>query len=69
MIEVEAILDGAHDLKAVNRITTPAEMQRMLDEHFFGLTTGSASEPEEDDVDDRTRTCTSSYQECSCFKS
>lgn len=49
--EVEAILDGAHDLKAVNRVTTPAEMQRMLDEHFFGLTTGSASEPEEDGVD------------------
>jgi hypothetical protein len=40
--EIDKILDAVHDLKAVNKQTTPAEMQRLLDEHFFNLSTGSA---------------------------
>lgn len=47
--DVEQIYESVHDLKAVNKQTTPAEMQRMLDEHFFNLTTGS---PVSDDTDD-----------------
>ncbi len=40
--EIDKILDAVHDLKAVNKQTTSAEMQRLLDEHFFNLSTGSA---------------------------
>lgn len=47
--EVQAILDAAHDLKTVNKQTTPAEMQRLLDEHFFCLSTGSAADVDEDE--------------------
>lgn len=46
---VEQIYSSVHDLKAVNKQTTPAEMQRLLDEHFFNLTTGS---PVEEDTED-----------------
>ncbi len=46
---VETIYSSLHDLKAVNKQTTPAEMQRMLDEHFFNLTTGSVVEDDSDD--------------------
>lgn len=45
--KLDAIFESVHDLKAVNKVTTTAEMQRMLDEHFFNLTTGSTSEPED----------------------
>jgi hypothetical protein len=47
--DVEKIYESVHDLKAVNKQTTPAEMQRLLDEHFFNLTTGSVVEDESDD--------------------
>jgi hypothetical protein len=47
--QVEEIYNSVHDLKAVNKQTTPAEMQRLLDEHFFNLTTGSVVEKEEED--------------------
>jgi hypothetical protein len=42
--QLEAVFGNVHDLKAVNKVTTPAEMQRLLDEHFFNLTTGSIDE-------------------------
>ena len=45
--KIEAIFESVHDLKAVNKVTTTAEMQRMLDEHFFNLTTGSVEETDE----------------------
>jgi hypothetical protein len=47
--QMEAIYDSIHDLKAVNKQTTPAEMQRLLDEHFFNLTTGSRAEEDSSD--------------------
>ena len=47
--DVEKIYSSVHDLKAVNKQTTPAEMQRLLDEHFFNLTVGSAVEDDSDD--------------------
>lgn len=42
--DLEKIYESVHDLKAVNKQTTTADMQRLLDEHFFGLTTGSPVE-------------------------
>ena len=48
-VDVDTVLGSIHDLKAVNKQTTASEMQRLLDEHFFNLTTGS---PIEDDVDE-----------------
>lgn len=39
--DLKRIYDSVHDLKTVNKQNTPAEMQRLLDEHFFNLTTGS----------------------------
>jgi hypothetical protein len=47
--QVDEIYNSLHDLKAVNKQTTSAEMQRLLDEHFFNLTVGSAPEEEEND--------------------
>jgi hypothetical protein len=47
-LSIEDVYSSVHDLKAVNKQTTPAEMQRLLDEHFFNLTTGSSVE----DVDE-----------------
>ena len=47
--QLEEIYNSVHDLKAVNKQTTPAEMQRLLDEHFFNLTTGSPVEQDEDE--------------------
>jgi hypothetical protein len=46
--QVEQIYSSVHDLKSLNKQTTTAEMQRMLDEHFFNLTTGSKIDPDED---------------------
>jgi hypothetical protein len=46
--ELDKIYESTHDLKAVNKQTTSAEMQRLLDEHFFNLTTGSPVEEEEE---------------------
>ena len=46
--QLEGVYGSVHDLKAVNKQTTPAEMQRLLDEHFFNLTTGSAVEEDDD---------------------
>jgi len=51
--QLQAIYDSVHDLKAVNKQTTAADMQRMLDEHFFCLATGSVEEVESD-VEDNT---------------
>ena len=45
--QLEEVYNSVHDLKAVNKQTTPAEMQRLLDEHFFNLTTGSPVEEDE----------------------
>jgi len=42
--KLQEIYESIHDLKAVNKQTTHAEMQRLLDEHFFNLTTGSVEE-------------------------
>ena len=53
-VEVESIYESIHDLTAVNKQTTTAEMQRLLDEHFFNLTTGSAPEAEEEEEDTYT---------------
>lgn len=50
--QLQAIYDSVHDLKAVNKQTTAADMQRMLDEHFFCLATGSVEEVESDTEDD-----------------
>ena len=47
-VDLEKVYAAVHDLKAVNKQTTPAEMQRMLDEHFFNLTTGSSYEEDAD---------------------
>jgi hypothetical protein len=47
--DVEKIYSSVHDLKAVNKQTTPAEMQRLLDEHFFNLAVGSAVEEDPED--------------------
>jgi hypothetical protein len=47
--QLEEVHNSVHDLKAVNKQTTPAEMQRLLDEHFFNLTTGSPVEKDEDE--------------------
>ena len=48
-VNEEEVWNAVHDLKAVNKQTTPAEMQRLLDEHFFNLTTGSAVEHDEEE--------------------
>ena len=48
--KIEEIYNSIHDLKAVNKQTTPAEMQRLLDEHFFNLTTGSVDENDEEEA-------------------
>lgn len=48
-VDVEAVYGTLHDLTAVNKQTTTAEMQRLLDEHFFNLTTGSAPDVEEEE--------------------
>ena len=47
--DVNQIYESVHDLKAVNKQTTPAEMQRLIDEHFFNLAVGS---PVSDDSSD-----------------
>jgi len=47
--DLEKIYESVHDLKAVNKQTTSAEMQRLLDEHFFNLTTGSVAEEDEEE--------------------
>ena len=49
---IEKIYSSVHDLKSVNKQTTFAEMQRLLDEHFFCLSTGSAQEPADDEDDE-----------------
>jgi len=46
--QIEQIYSSVHDLKSLNKQTTSAEMQRLLDEHFFNLTTGSSVDPDDD---------------------
>ena len=48
-VDAETVLGSIHDLKAVNKQTTSSEMQRLLDEHFFNLTTGSSFEDDSDE--------------------
>lgn len=57
--QLQAIYDSVHDLKAVNKQTTAADMQRMLDEHFFCLTTGSVEVPDQDTEEESYPTPTS----------
>lgn len=47
--QLQEIYNSVHDHKSVNKQTTAAEMQRLLDEHFFNLTTGSTLENEDSD--------------------
>lgn len=47
--QLEEVYNSVHDLKSVNKQTTPAEMQRLLDEHFFNLTTGSPMDEDQND--------------------
>lgn len=47
-VDLEKIYEALHDLKAVNKQTTSADMQRLLDEHFFNLSTGSVADEEEE---------------------
>lgn len=51
-VDVEKVYESVHDLTAVNKQTTTADMQRLLDEHFFNLTTGSTPEVEEDEEEE-----------------
>jgi len=53
--QLESIYSSVHDLKSLNKRTTPAEMQRMLDEHFFNLTTGSSNDNDDNDSDTDTQ--------------
>lgn len=53
-VNEEEVWNAVHDLKAVNKQTTPAEMQRLLDEHFFNLTTGSVVEHDEEEESNYT---------------
>ena len=46
--QVEQVHSSVHDLKSLNKQTTSAEMQRLLDEHFFNLTTGSSVDPDDE---------------------
>ncbi len=55
-VDVESVYESLHDLTAVNKQTTPAEMQRLLDEHFFNLTTGSTPEPDDSEDEEETYT-------------
>jgi hypothetical protein len=48
-VDVEKVYESLHDLTAVNKQTTTADMQRLLDEHFFNLTTGSTPEVEDEE--------------------
>jgi hypothetical protein len=48
-IDADSVYGSVHDLKAVNKQTTPAEMQRLLDEHYFNLATGSAAPDADED--------------------
>jgi hypothetical protein len=52
--QLQAIYDSVHDLKSVNKQTTAADMQRMLDEHFFCLATGSVEDPDEVNEDEES---------------
>ena len=53
-VDINNVYASLHDLKAINKQTTTADMQRMLDEHFFNLTTGST--PEVEDEEEETYT-------------
>ena len=48
-VDIDEVYNSLHDLTALNKQTTTADMQRLLDEHFFNLTTGSAPEAEEEE--------------------
>lgn len=55
--QLQTVYDSTHDLTKVNKVSTAADMQRLLDEHFFNLTTGSvAPTSETEDYSDTTIT-------------
>lgn len=54
--KLQEIYSSVHELKSVNKQTTHAEMQRLLDEHFFNLTTGSDEEENETYTSIKTET-------------
>lgn len=56
--QITEIHNAVHDLKAVNKSATPAEMQRLLDEHFFNLTTGSEDDSDAEDNNTESSTIT-----------
>lgn len=62
--QIDELYESLHDLKAVNKQTTAPEMQRLLDEHFFNLTTGS-----EEDSDLETSSDSNFEVEKSSFSS
>ena len=57
-VDIAKVYDSVHDLTAVDKSTTPADMQRLLDEHYFNLTTGSSA-PQEEDEEETTYNTTS----------
>jgi hypothetical protein len=56
--EVNTIHQSVHDLKAVNKPTTRADMQRLLDEHFFGLVTGSTDDSDDSEQESNVKNAT-----------
>lgn len=50
--EIDEIHDKAQDLTKVYSVPTYAELQKMLDEHFFNQAPAKADEPEDDEDDD-----------------
>jgi SsrA-binding protein len=50
-VDLDAVYSQIFDLKAVNKQTTPSEMQRLLDEHFFNLQLGSTDDADDDEMD------------------
>lgn len=60
--KVASLFESVHDLKSLYKVNTPAEMQRLLDEHFFNLTTGSKEEDSEDEEGEEEVTSSSSTQ-------
>lgn len=48
-VDEAEIQEKIHDLLAVNRQTSTADMQRLLDEHYFNLSTGSADDSDNEE--------------------
>jgi hypothetical protein len=50
-VDLDLVYNSVHDLKSVQKVSTAADMQRLLDEHYFNLTTGSSA-PTDDESED-----------------